>query len=82
MARQPEPVHRSSALRHFFRVLDPRRQLFAQQFGDEGARHDHALVDIEAVLAEPGLVGQIGGGHALLDAALDHRLHRFGFAVR
>ena len=52
-----------------------------QQFGDEGARHDHALVDIETMFAQPGLVGEIGGGQAFAHPAFDHRLHLFRFVM-
>ena len=51
------------------RVFDPRRQLFEQQFGDEGARHDDAVVNVKTVFAEPGFVGQVGGRQALFAAA-------------
>ena len=43
--------------------------LFAQQFGDNAgtARHDDAAIDVEAVLAEPGLVRQVGRRQAFAD---------------
>ena len=75
MARQPEPVHRSSALSHGAGVRNPRREPVGQQLGDERARNDHALVDIEAEFAEPRLVREVGRGDALVDAALDHLQH-------
>ena len=50
------------------RVADERGEPVGQQLGDERARDDHALVDVEAELAEPGLVRQVGGRHALVDA--------------
>ena len=75
IARQPEPVHRSSTLSTRSGSVDPRRELLGNQLGDERARHDHALVDVEAVAAQPGLVGDVGGRHALVGAALDHGQH-------
>ena len=42
-----------------------------QQFADEGARHDGALVDIERQAAHVDLVDEIGGGLSRGDAALD-----------
>ena len=42
-----------------------------QQFADEGARHDGALVDIERQAAHVDLVDEIGGGFSRGDAALD-----------
>ncbi len=50
---------------------DPGRQARPQQFRDEGARHDHALVHVEAVRAQPGLVHEIGRGLARADALRD-----------
>ena len=51
-------------------VADIRLEPAGQQFGDERARNDHALVDVEAEVAEPRLVRQVGGRDALVDAAL------------
>ena len=42
-----------------------------QELCDEGARHDHAAVDIKAVFAEPGFMRQISGGNALADSPFD-----------
>ena len=42
-----------------------------QQFADEGARHDGALVDIERQTAHIDLVDEIGRGRPRGDAALD-----------
>ena len=63
-------------------IVDPRRQLFVQQFGDEGTRHDDALVDIETVVAQPGFMGQVGGRQAIFDAALVDVEQGVAFAVR
>ena len=52
-------------------IVDPWRQLLAQQLGNEGTRHDHPLIDVETVLAEPGFVGQVGDRQAFADAAFD-----------
>ena len=53
-----------------------------QQLGDERARNDHALVDVEAELAEPGFVRQIGGRHALVDAAREELRHLRALGLR
>ena len=66
------PVHMSSTVRRPRYVLDPRREAVIEQLSDEGARDDHALVDIERKPLQPGLIQQICGGHALLDAPVDH----------
>ena len=50
---------------------DVRRKAVRQQLGDERARNQHALVDVEAKFAEPRLVRQIGGRHALVDPAIE-----------
>ena len=52
-------------------VLDPGREPFVEQFGKEGARHDHTFIDVEAEIPEPGFLDQIGRGYAFDDAALD-----------
>ena len=59
------------------RVVDPRRQLLVEQFGDEGARHDDAVVDVETMFAEPGFVGQVGSWQALLATAPENIQQRF-----
>ena len=51
-----------------------------QQLADVGARHDHALVDIEGQAAHVDLVDQIGGGLSRGDAAPDHIDERLGLA--
>ena len=50
-------------------VADERLERVGEQLGDERARDEHALVDVEAELAEPRLAREIGGGNALVDAA-------------
>ena len=55
---------------------DVRREAVGQQLGDERARDDHALVDVEAEVAEPRLVREVGGGHALVDAAREQLRER------
>src|SRR5262249_46604539 len=42
-----------------------------QEFTDEGAWHDHALVDVEWQAAHVDLVDEVGGGFAGGDAATD-----------
>jgi hypothetical protein len=44
-----------------------------EQFGDEGARHDHALVDVEGHVLQPGFFRQVGGGLAGGDAFVHQR---------
>src|SRR4029077_18014767 len=58
------------------RVLDQPRALApeerpAQDLADEGAEHDHALVDMERHAADIGAAQQIGGGLARGDTRLD-----------
>jgi hypothetical protein len=60
---------------HRVGIVDPGRQLLAQQFGDERARNDHPWVDIETIFAQPGLVGQVGDRQPFADAALDEAQH-------
>ena len=58
--------------------IDPGREgVFHEQAGDVRARHDDALVDMEAVVAQPGFVSKIGGRNAFRDAPIDQRGHRF-----
>ena len=52
--------------------------MLIQQFADEGARHDHALVDIERQAAHVDLVDEIGGRFSRGDAALDQIENRLG----
>ena len=58
---------------HRFRFRHPWRKVFRDQLGDEGAGHDHALVDIEIVGAQPAFLGDVGGRHAVDAAAVDDR---------
>ena len=51
-----------------------------QQFGDEAARHDRALVDVERNALQPRLTRQIRGRLARADALLDQLLHQ-GFLL-
>ena len=65
----------------FIRAFHPRHKLLVQQFGDVGTRHDHALVDIKRMFAQPGFVGEIRRRQAFPDPAFDHGLHLFRFAM-
>ena len=56
--------------------------MLLDQFGNERARHDHALVDIETKAAQPGFVGDVGGRHALVRALFDHMQHGVDFSAR
>ena len=53
--------------------------MFLEQFSDEGARYDDAFVDVEALLAEPGFIGQVGSRQALFAAAAEN--FQQGFAL-
>ena len=67
MASEPPPVQRSrtrdtaSGSPIELVVLGERRH---QQFADEAARHDDALVDVERHALDVGAVEEIGGGLA------------------
>jgi len=63
-------------------ILQPRRKMFRDQFGQERARHDHAFIDIETVPAEPCFIGQIGGGNALFGALVDDAQQIVDFALQ
>ncbi len=56
-------------------VRQPRGQSLFQQLADEAARHDHAFVHVEAHAVHVGFVREVGGGHAVDGAALDHLQH-------
>ncbi len=47
------------------------REAVLEQLGEEGARHDHARVNREAEVAQPGFAEDVGGGHALVGTLLD-----------
>ena len=68
-----EVEHAFDALRDRRSAKPPSSSLAAevriQQFADEGARHDHALVDIERQAAHVDLVDEIGGRLSRGDAA-------------
>jgi hypothetical protein len=81
MARQPEPVHRSSADSTASGILDPGREAVFQQFGEVGARHDDARIDMEAELAEPGFVQQVGRRQAMHHALLQALQQRVALAA-
>ena len=44
-------------------------ELVIDQFANRRARHQHALIDIEFMAAEPCFVGQVSDGNAFVDAA-------------
>ena len=52
------------------------------ELGERRARHQHALIDVEAQAREPGLVGEIGERHAFGDAAREQRLDTRGLRGR
>jgi len=54
---------------------NPGGQIFAQQDGNMGARHYHALVHVKGEVAEPGFARQVRGGLAAVDAAREQSQH-------
>jgi len=54
---------------------NPGGQIFAQQAGNMGARHYHALVHVKGEVAEPGFARQVRGGLAAADAAREQGQH-------
>ena len=72
-ARLPLPVHRSSTWRVLVRHPGVERCRRRNQLGDQRARHDRALVDVERHALQPGFVRQVSGGLAGGDALLDQR---------
>ena len=76
IASEPPPAQRSSALSIGVGVVDRRAgadEAVKQQFADEAARHDRALVDIERHALDIGAIEQIGGRLARRDARVDQR---------
>ena len=61
---------------------EPGHEPFAQQLGDERARHDHALVDIKTVIAEPRFPREVGGRNAAADALVDQAQRAAAFHRR
>jgi len=56
-------------------VGNPGGQILAQQAGNMGARHYHALVHVKGEVAEPGFARQVRGGFAAADAASEQSKH-------
>jgi hypothetical protein len=69
------PLHRPAR-------RQPLRQLLRDDLQEIGARDDDALVDMEAVFAEPRLAGQVGRGHVLLQPAAEDLRDLRGFLLR
>ena len=65
---------------HFIRILDPGGKVLLKKLGNVGARNQRTLVDVEAVLGEPGLAQQVGGRNLFVDAAVDE-VHESGELV-
>jgi len=61
--------------RHGPGVRNPGGQIIAQQAGNMGARHYHALVHVKGEVAEPGFARQVRGGLAAADAAREQGQH-------
>ncbi|EXI68806.1 MAG: hypothetical protein AW07_04304 [Candidatus Accumulibacter sp. SK-11] len=53
------------------RLVDPGCELLVEQFGNERTGDDHPLIDVEAMLAEPGFVAQVGGRQPFADPPVD-----------
>ena len=76
IASEPPPAQRSSARSIALGVFDRRAvadEAVKQQFADEAARHDRALVDIEPHALDIGAIEQIGGRLARRDPRVDQR---------
>ncbi len=56
---------------HGLRRSHVRCEAVGHELGDERARDQHALVDVKAERAEPGLARQVRRRHPLVDAALE-----------
>ena len=82
MARQPDPVHMSSAVCTSAARADVGLEAAGHQFGDERARDQHALVDVEAEIAEPRFVRQIGRGDPLVDPPREQLAERCPLGLR
>jgi len=54
---------------------NPGGKVVAQQAGNMGARHYHALVHVKGEVAEPGFARQVRGGLAAADAAPEQGKH-------
>ena len=59
--------------RHRGRIRQVRRKTVGQQFGNERARYQHALVDVKTEIAKPRLVRQVCSRYALIDATAEQR---------
>jgi len=57
--------------RHRIGAADERLESVGNQLGDERARDQHVLVDVEAKVAEPGLVREVGGGNPLFNSPVE-----------
>ena len=53
-------------------------KLVIDQFANRGARHQHPLINVKLMAAEPRFVGQIGDGNTLVHAA-NHPLYNAVF---
>lgn len=64
---------------HRFRICGPRGQIFFEQLRDVGAGNQRSLINVEAVLGEPGFLQEIGGGRLVMHTAVDemHDSHKF-----
>jgi hypothetical protein len=55
-------------------------KLVIDQFANRGARHQHPLINVKLMAAEPRFVGQIGDGNTLVHAA-NHPLNDAVFSL-
>ena len=64
---------------HGVRIRDPRGEPVIEDVGDVRARHDDALIDVEAELAEPRFVCQVGRRDSVAHTPLQHVEHGIDF---
>jgi hypothetical protein len=72
-------VHKSSTRKRAAHRY-PGRESAAQQFGDEGARHDGAFVNVKPELPQPGFAGEIGRRCAFAHPPPQYDEYRIEFA--
>ncbi len=58
-----------------FGFFDPGGEAVFEQLGEVGARDDDPFIDVETMLAQPGLLCQVGSGQAFDDAPLQDVVH-------
>lgn len=61
-------------------IRDPWPQVLPQKLRNIRARHDHALIDVETIIAQPRLMGEISGGFSSAHALFDQCLYTHHFS--